>query len=53
MHKAWAILAIQLEFHWVIKSLKPPSDWAKSPLVLARAEILAEALKGAARIAGN
>jgi hypothetical protein len=53
LHKAWAIAPIQLEFHRVINSLKPPSDWAKSRLALARAEILADALKGAARIAGN
>jgi hypothetical protein len=48
MHKAWAILPIQIEFHWVINSLKPPSDWANSGAANKHAEILADALKRAA-----
>jgi hypothetical protein len=53
MHKAWAILPIRLEFHWVINSLRKPSVWAQLPSGFARAEILADTLKGAPRIAGN
>jgi hypothetical protein len=49
LHKAWAFFAIRLEFHWVINSLKPPADCAKSGARSVRAEILADTLKGAAK----